>query len=112
MANFYRWQSGTTLLVVCGLLGSPLLPAIAPAPAVAQLFPQTNRVGLPAGTLLPATYPDAERIVLQPNETLPLTLEISQNITNSRGTILIPRALRSQVNCSQLVQASSLSPAT
>jgi hypothetical protein len=90
MAKFEHWQSGTAVLLVLGLMTGTAAPALMPAPAVAQLFPQSNQIRIPAGTLIPATYKDAERIVLKPDETLPLKLTITRNITSSMGTILIP----------------------
>ena len=43
------------------------------------------------GTTIPVTYPDGDSIALLPNETLPLTLQVSEAITNRQGQILIPR---------------------
>lgn len=54
-----------------------------PAP-VAQVSP------LPAGTRIPVAYTAAERVIVAPGETAPLTLTVAQDIRNSQGTVFIP----------------------
>lgn len=44
-----------------------------------------------AGTNIPVTYPDGNKIVLLPDETLPLTLQVAEAVRNSQGQVLIPR---------------------
>lgn len=44
-----------------------------------------------AGTNIPVSYPDGTKIVLLPDETLPLTLQVAEAIRNSQGQVLIPR---------------------
>lgn len=95
MSNFKRSHSRTALLIALGMFVSGASPILTPAPATAQLFPpsgqpQSNQVTVPAGTVIPATREDAEKIVLKPDETLDLTLTTTQNITSSSGVILIP----------------------
>lgn len=100
-----RWQTTPALMVMAGLLTSAIAPftlatptIAAPDPfTVAQLFPSARpqTVTLPAGTRLPARYEAAERILVAPDETLPLTLTIDRNIRSSSGELLIPA--RSQV---------------
>ena len=43
------------------------------------------------GTTIPVTYTDGDKIVLLPDETLPLTLEVTEAIRDSQGQVLIPR---------------------
>jgi len=67
----------------------------APAPVtVAQLFPNSSsparNVTLPRGTRIPTRYDGAEKIVIAPDETVPLTLTVSRTLRLSNGTILIP----------------------
>ena len=84
MLNLSRWQSKTALVMVFGMTATAITPlAIAPSatanPApytVAQLFPSQQaprRVSIPAGTQLPIRYDGAEKVVVAPTETSPLT---------------------------------------
>ncbi len=56
--------------------------------AGAQITPPVASV--PAGTRITTTYPDAERIVLAPTETVNLALTTTSNVTDSNGRIVIP----------------------
>ncbi|MBE9067507.1 S-layer homology domain-containing protein [Leptolyngbya cf. ectocarpi LEGE 11479] len=44
-----------------------------------------------AGTNIAVSYPDGDKIVLLPDETLPLTLQVAEAVRNSQGQVLIPR---------------------
>lgn len=44
---------------------------------------------IPSGTLIPVTYTE-DKIVLLPEETLPVTFDVTQNITTRDGKVLIP----------------------
>lgn len=50
----------------------------------------TAQQQLAAGTKVSVEYTAAEKIVLLPQETLPLTLQVSQSVLDSRGRVLIP----------------------
>ncbi|MDX2099297.1 MAG: S-layer homology domain-containing protein [Leptolyngbyaceae cyanobacterium bins.59] len=66
-----------------GTINSPyIVGQTAPTQPTAQLR-------IPAGTVLPVRY-EKEKILLAPNETVPVTLTVSQNIVTSQGTVLIP----------------------
>lgn len=91
MSNLNPWQSGTAVLMMFGLLAGAAPPVLVAPPAVAQLLPQSSQVKITAGSLIPVTYDEAERIVLKPEETMDVTLKVSQNVTSSMGTILIPK---------------------
>lgn len=59
---------------------------------VAQLFPSQQaprRLAIPTGTRLPVRYDGAEKIVVSPTETSPLTLLLAKNIRSSSGEILV-----------------------
>lgn len=58
--------------------------SVPPAPV------QPATVVIPAGTTLPVRYDDAERILVTPEETVPLTLQVAANIRDRNGRILIP----------------------
>lgn len=101
MLNLEHWQVGPALVVTLGITTSAIAPFSASAPAVAnpsytvaQLFPspqsQYQRLAIPAGTTIPVRYASAEKIVVLPTETSPLTLTVARNIRSSAGTLLIP----------------------
>lgn len=104
MLNLKKLQASTALALTLGVTSTSIAPmAIMSAASagespqkVAQLFPsqrttqQTYNLRIPAGASLPVTYDKAEKIVLAPNETVPITLTISRNIRSSSGSLLIP----------------------
>lgn len=42
-----------------------------------------------AGALIPVTYAEAEKIVVLPEETVPITLNVAQPLTDERGQVLV-----------------------
>lgn len=104
----HTWQSRVALVVTFGLTSVGLLPFTLARSAqaqsvhapslgfassgylVSQRFPDSWRNGLPSGTLIPVSYDKAEKIVVTPDETSPVTLEIPANILNSSGRLMIP----------------------
>ncbi len=74
-----------------------LIPPAIASTQVAQLFPgapsYTNPT-IPAGARIPARYEAAAKIVVAPNETVPLTLTIPRTVRLSNGTVLIPAGSR------------------
>ncbi|HEY9798156.1 MAG TPA: S-layer homology domain-containing protein, partial [Leptolyngbyaceae cyanobacterium] len=57
---------------------------------VGQRLSQSRRVIIPAETVIPVRFDEAEKIVVTPEETAPVTLTVAQDIRSSSGTILIP----------------------
>jgi hypothetical protein len=51
----------------------------------------TAQSSISAGTSIPVTYTDGDKIVLLPDETLPITLEVDDAVRDSQGQVLIPR---------------------
>lgn len=103
MLNLKKLQTSTALALTIGVTATGAAPILlakdalaAPTPLkVAQLFPSsptqtTGAVRIPAGTALRLAYRDAEKIVVAPNERLPMTLTVPNNIRTSNGTLLIP----------------------
>lgn len=112
MNSINSWKSNTAALLATAIATSAIAPMMASAPAVAQLFPQqtypqrtypqrtypqqtypdpqTSQVTIPAGTSIPVRYNKAEKIVVSPDETMPLTLTVATNIVNRSGSVLIP----------------------
>ncbi len=93
MAN---WKSGTAALMALAIATGTSAPLFTTASASAQLFPSSPRsttptqVTIPSGTTIPVRYEKAEKIVVSPKETMPVTLTVASNIINRSGTILIP----------------------
>ncbi len=97
-----RWYSKTALLMAVGVTSIALLPLLSSAATaqikpqtqpflVAQLFPQqpTSQVRVPAGTVIQVRYDKAEKIIVTPEETSPVTLTVAQDVRSARGTVLI-----------------------
>ncbi len=105
MLTLKKWQTGTVLALTLGMTSTSLAPfAIGNAANAAPLFPsqqypqypqypntqsQSGQIRIPRGTVLPVTY-DKDKIVVAPNETSAVTLQISRNIRTSSGALLIP----------------------
>jgi hypothetical protein len=49
-----------------------------------------DRVVIPDGTRIPVYYEKREKIVVAPDETVPITLQVAANIRSRQGRILIP----------------------
>lgn len=102
MLNLKKLQSGTALALTLGVTATGAAPIVlakdaVAAPAsmqIAQLFPTqprpTGAVRIPANTTLRLAYRDAEKILVAPNERLPITLTIPNNVRTSNGALLIP----------------------
>ncbi len=102
MLNLHRWQAGTALIVALGMASSAIAPlaipasvSATPAPSkVAQLFPPSGDSyryqTIPAGTRIPVRYDEAEKIVVAPNETVPVNLRVARNLRNTSGVLLVP----------------------
>lgn len=91
------WRSGTALTMALGLSASAIAPyvflGIFPGAAVAQFQRQDDRsrIVIPEGTLLSVRHREADKIIVAPDETLPLTLIVDRDITSPLGTVLISR---------------------
>lgn len=98
MFSSIRWRSHTALLMALGFSATATLPMLLSGRAiassvpvqVAQLFMQPSGVVIPSGTMIPVRFEEAEKIVVLPDETAPVTLIAAQDIRTSRGTTLIP----------------------
>lgn len=89
MSGVNSWQSGTAAFMALAVVTSATTPIMMPAPASAQLFPQTSQISIPRGTSIPVRYSQTEKLVANPNETKPLTLTVATNVINRSGTILL-----------------------
>lgn len=107
MLSLSRWQTGPAIVVTLGLVSSAIAPLAISAPThatpapftVAQQFPDSWRqVTIPAGTRLPVRYEGANKIVVLPTETTPLTLQTVRNVRSTSGALLIPAGSKVQGN--------------
>ncbi|NJM67448.1 MAG: hypothetical protein HC851_18130 [Acaryochloris sp. RU_4_1] len=87
-------QAGLAALLALGMSSASVAPLWQALPVQAQTFPRASRSSLRAGTVIPAAYQGAKRIILKRDETLPVTLTVIENVRNSRGAVLIPRGSR------------------
>ena len=97
MSRFNPYLSGTSALLALSMMTGATAPIMMTAPASAGLFPSqgdstpsSQRVIIPDGTTIPVMYDEAEKIVVTPTETVPITLKVAANIRSRSGTILIP----------------------
>jgi hypothetical protein len=95
------WQSGAALTMTMTIASSLLVPLVLIKSAtaanlsdpslMAQTFPDSwRRSGISAGTLIPVRYDKAEKIILKPDETVPVTLTVTRDVLTTRGTVAIP----------------------
>ena len=107
MLTLKKLQSSTALMLALGLTSAGFAPLTitasadaTPAPyQLAQLFPSqprpvAQRMRIPSGTVLPVTYDKANKILIAPDEKLPVTLTVSRNVRSANGTLLIPSGSR------------------
>lgn len=90
MSKIERWKSGASVLIALSMMGSVAAPIVTTAPAVAQTAYRNQTIVIPNGTSIPVLYDKAEKIVVSPKETVPLTLIVAANVKTRTGTILIP----------------------
>ncbi|MBF2089200.1 MAG: hypothetical protein IGR80_00200 [Synechococcales cyanobacterium K44_A2020_017] len=96
-----QFRSKTAALIALGMASAAIAPfsmaqrVLASEAHVqpfqtAQLFGQPAAVVVPAGTIIPVAYTEAERIVIAPDETYPVTLVTTVDVFSSAGTLVIP----------------------
>lgn len=90
-------KSGTASLLALTVTSTAIVPMLTTAPVFAQnRFPereqreQRTALVLPAGTTIPVNY-KKDKVILTPDETVPLTLKVAKNITGSDGKTVIPQ---------------------
>lgn len=91
------WRSGTAFMMAVTLSASAIVPLVFPGGAAAQFQREgerdrsRSRTVIPEGTLIPVRHREADKIIVAPDETLPVTLTVDRDLTSSLGTVLIPR---------------------
>ncbi|MGL5080984.1 MAG: hypothetical protein ACRC8A_05805 [Microcoleaceae cyanobacterium] len=91
MASSRLSRSSTALFLTLGLITTGAAPFLLPAIATAQQFPGSlQRDRVTAGTIIPVEYEDAEKIVVTPDETVEVTVIVSQSLRSSTGRVWLP----------------------
>jgi hypothetical protein len=101
MVQLYHWQSATATALTMGMAAAMLPLIMVPlmatpsraetAPRMAQLLQQRLQYRLPAGTVIPVRYDEAERIILKPDETVDVTLIVAADVRSpSTNRVVIP----------------------
>lgn len=101
MSKHALLQSKIALMMALSMASSAVTPLLMSAPARATSVSNTeapllaqrsaqNYAEIPAGTVIPIRYQKAEKIVLTPDETVPVTLTVARNLRASDGSLLVP----------------------
>ncbi len=99
MFNSNQWKSGTAALLALSMTAAAATPLMAstseeknsPAVIQAQRYPENrNDRVIPAGILIPVKHEEAKKILLAPDETMELTLIVSEDVVSRNGKRLIP----------------------
>lgn len=87
----------TLTLLIIGFSGiifasNPLMSSIQAqsSPRIKDTVKIKDELLLPAGTLIPVKYQSAKKILLTKEETMKLSLQVANNITNVDGKVIIP----------------------
>ncbi len=90
-------KAKTALLIALATPISTVAPMMVAANAqaatpvkIAQTPVLFNQMRIASGAVLPVSYDKAQKIVVAPNETMPLTVTIPQTVRSSKGVLLIP----------------------
>lgn len=94
-------KSGTIALFSALFLSSAIAPFMSVQSAQAQLFPgqrpqnsqlqnSQRTVTIATGAEIPVRYSEAEKILVAPDETMDLTVEVAANLKDRYGQVLIP----------------------
>jgi len=76
---------------LCQALTSPGQVSAIPAQYIAGNNVSSQVAALlSSGTSIPVKYPGAKKIAISPKETVPLTLTVASDVSNSQGTVIIP----------------------
>ncbi|WP_107667525.1 hypothetical protein [Cyanothece sp. BG0011] len=102
MLNLNYGKSGMASAIALLMGITALSPFFSFKPATAQLLPRPSQpsspsmnygntsVTIPAGTRIPMQFQNGERILVSPEETLPITLQTAATIRDSNRNVLIP----------------------
>ncbi|MGJ5672877.1 MAG: conjugal transfer protein TrbI [Nostochopsis sp.] len=98
MNSLLNWKSGTTAFMAMVMATSAIVPLFTTAvtaqqPAIftrpTQPISQSKTVSIPTGVTIPVTF-EKDKIVVTPDETTSVTLEVAQNVVDGNRNVLIP----------------------
>ncbi|HEY9611979.1 hypothetical protein [Allocoleopsis sp.] len=93
MLNIKSWKTGTAAFLALALTSSAVVPLVSTAPAFAQTrYPGSESYNrfVPSGTAIKVQY-DKDKILLMPDERVPLTLTVAEDVIGNDRRVLIPR---------------------
>jgi hypothetical protein len=93
MLNLKSWKTGTAAFLALSISSSAVAPLITTAPAFAQTpYPGSESYNrfVPSGTAIKVEY-DKDKVLLMPEEKVPLTLTVAQDVISNDRRVLIPR---------------------
>jgi len=91
MTRLYRWKSGTAALMAIAITTGTPTPLFASTPASGQYnINQSRIVTIPYNVTFPVTY-EKDKVIVNPGESIPLTLKIANDIIDNNRNVLIPR---------------------
>ena len=89
-----RWRTSTAIGLTLSMITATAVPLSASASSapyrLAQSSPGSYQLRVPAGITFPVSYSEAERIVVTPDEILPVTLQVGVDLRSPLGTVLVP----------------------
>ena len=111
--NSKKCRFGTSLLLTLGITLATGTPGLMSNQAMAQFYPQrqfpqrqfprnqrrplpvnqrrpSSVARIPAGTLIPVGYEEAEKVVVTPDESMRLRLTVTRDIRDVQGRVVIP----------------------
>ncbi|OKH44589.1 conjugal transfer protein TrbI [Calothrix sp. HK-06] len=100
MKSLRRWKSGAAAMMAMAITTGTVAPIFILSPANAQYrigqprnggnYNYNRDITISSGARIPTTY-EKDKIILSKDETVDITLTVPNNITDSRGNVLIPR---------------------
>ncbi len=93
MLNPKSWTTGTAAFLALTITSSAVAPFITTASAFAQTrYPSSESYNrfVPSGTTLKVRY-DKDKILLMPDEKVPLTLTVAEDVIGNDRRVLIPQ---------------------
>lgn len=93
MLNLKSWKTGTAAFLALSITSSAVAPLITTAPAFAQTrYPSSESYNrfVPSGTAIKVRY-DKDKVLLMPDEKVPLTLTVAEDVIGNDRKVLIPR---------------------
>ncbi len=91
-----NWHSAAAVVAALGMIATTAVSWLSTSVAASEqaanqtLLSQSRRTIIPAGTIIPISYDQGQRIIVTPSETASFTLTVATDIFDSRGRFAIP----------------------